>query len=67
MKKFNKEKLVEFRVSLENRNIKLHTFKKEFTLFKKLCYLVLTEKVSVQAAVDKAVKIAINYNPRYGY
>ena len=57
---FVKEKLQQFRSELEYKDIPLNVFRKDFITFKKLCFLVLTNQVSIKDATNKASLMALN-------
>ena len=61
MKQFNEQALREFRVVLEFRGLALQKLKKDATMFKKLCFLVLTEKLNIDQAADRAARIITGY------
>lgn len=57
----NEQALREFRVALEFRGVKLNVFKKHLNFFKKISYLVLTNKINIDQAADQAAKVATGY------
>lgn len=57
----NEQALREFRIVLEGKGIQLNVFKKHLAFFKKISYLVLTDKINIDQAADQAAQIASGY------